>query len=439
MKNIFSTFLILAVITVLAVGAYTFLKDMDGPDIRVSPETGRVSPASTLRIQLSDPSGVRALKVGIRKNNVLTPIFEKFFSDDLTEQTVNVPLKEIQLREGAFDLEIRATDASLAGFGQGNTRTLTLPMRLDTRAPRIFVKTLPPNVRRGGAGMIRYTIDEDVTSSGVSIAGYFVPGFLQKDGSYICFFPFPYSMTAREFKNAIEITATDLAGNTTRNRLAVTAIERTFKSDKLELKDDFLLAVQNKLQNLAPHVASPLECYLHINNQVRAANAKALNEIGRDTAAGMLWNGVFLRMPRSANKAGFADHRFFYYQGKLVGESFHLGFDLASVRNAEVPASNDGRVVFTGELGIYGNIIVIDHGLGVMSLYSHLNSMLAAKGDVVQKGQIIGHTGTTGLAFGDHLHFGILVGGLEVTPLEWIDGKWINDNITGRLAASAVN
>ena len=55
--------------------------------------------------------------------------------------------------------------------------------------------------------------------------------------------------------------------------------------------------------------------------------------------------------------------------------------------------------------------------------------------DVIQKGAIIAKTGSTGLAFGDHLHFGILVGGVEVTPLEWLDPKWIKDNITGRLNA----
>ena len=215
------------------------------------------------------------------------------------------------------------------------------------------------------------------------------------------------------------------------------AFERNFKSDSLELKDDFLLSVENKLRNLAPNAANPLECYLYINNQVRAANVQTLREIGKDTAAAMLWSGTFTRLPRSAARAGFADHRFFHYQGKLVGESFHLGFDLASVRNADVPAANSGRVVYTGDLGIYGNLVVIDHGLGLMSLYSHLSEIQVNKGDVVKKGQTIARTGSTGLAFGDHLHFGMLVGGVEVTPLEWIDPKWIRDNITGRLEAAA--
>ena len=172
-----------------------------------------------------------------KPTKVVTPIFQRHFEEYLPQRTVEVSLKNAGLREGAFELEIKATDASLAGFGQGNTRTEVLAMRLDTQPPRISVKTLPPSVRRGGAAAIRYTIDEEVTQSGVLVAGYFVPGFLQKDGSYICFFPFPYTMTAVEYKNAVELTATDMAGNVTRSRLGLLAYERNFKSRVRETAD----------------------------------------------------------------------------------------------------------------------------------------------------------------------------------------------------------
>lgn len=431
--SMISAFFGILLIVILGGGAYLFFKDLDGPSIEITPATDRVSPASVLKVRMKDSSGIRSLVVGIRKNNVFNPIYNKHFDEYLPEREVEVPFKDAQLREGAFEMEIRATDGSMAGFGQGNTRTQLMGMRLDTQPPRISMQALPPNVRRGGAAVIRYTIDEKVTRNGVLINDYFVPGYLQKDGSYLCFFPFPYTMTAKEYKNAVEITATDLAGNTAKNRLSLNAFERTFKNDKLDLKDNFLEAVENKLGNLAPGARDPLECYLYINNQVRAANVEELRNIRLNTAHAILWSGVFLRMPRSAPRAGFADHRYFSYQGKPVGESYHLGFDLASVRNAEVPAANSGKVILTGELGIYGNLIIIDHGLGVMSLYSHLSETFVRPDDIVAKGQLIGKTGDTGLAFGDHLHFGMLAGGVEVTPQEWIDPKWIKDNVTGRI------
>ena len=168
-KSMFSTVLGVLVLVVLGVGGYTFFKDLEGPIIEVSPSTGRVSPVSVLKISMQDVSGIRSVTVGVKKNNVLNVIFTKHFDQYLPERTVEVSFKDANLREGAFDLEIRATDGSLAGFGQGNTRTLQLPMRLDTQPPRISVKTLPPNVRRGGAAVVRYTIDKDVTSSGVLV------------------------------------------------------------------------------------------------------------------------------------------------------------------------------------------------------------------------------------------------------------------------------
>jgi murein DD-endopeptidase MepM/ murein hydrolase activator NlpD len=94
-----------------------------------------------------------------------------------------------------------------------------------------------------------------------------------------------------------------------------------------------------------------------------------------------------------------------------------------------VPAANSGVVVFAGALTIYGNTVVVDHGLGLQTLYAHLSSMAVKEGDLVQKGQELGRTGTTGLAVGDHLHYEVLIQGVSVTPLEWWDARWIRDHI----------
>lgn len=433
-RSVLPTLLGLIVVAALGYGGYVFFKDLDGPVVTVAPKTDRVSPASELTIVMEDPSGIRSLSVGIRRNNVVNEIYRKHFDSYDVRREVRVPMSKADLREGAFELEVKAADGSLAGFGQGNTRTLTLPMRLDTQAPRLSVKTLPPNVRRGGSAVIRYTADEEIVNSGVLVAGYFVPGYRQADGSYICFFPFPYTMTATDFKKSVELTATDLAGNVTRSGLTVMAYERKFKSDTLKLSDAFLQRVGDKLGSHAPADLNPLERYLYINMNLRASNAETLRQLRSQTAAAMLWEGSFKRMPRAMSVANFADRRSCVYQGKEVGEYYHLGFDLASVRHDNVPVANNGRVIFVGDLGIYGGLVVVDHGMGLMTLYAHLSEFSTKVGDVVKKGDIIAKTGSTGLAFGDHLHFGVLVGGVEVTPLEWLDAKWIKDNITDRLA-----
>ncbi len=94
-------------------------------------------------------------------------------------------------------------------------------------------------------------------------------------------------------------------------------------------------------------------------------------------------------------------------------------------------------MAFAGELGIYGDCVILDHGLGVASLYGHLSRLDVAAGDRVEQGQPLGLSGATGLAGGDHLHFAILVGGTYVDPLEWWDPKWVKDNVDARLAPSS--
>ena len=188
-----------------------------------------------------------------------------------------------------------------------------------------------------------------------------------------------------------------------------------------------------EFQGLVPNEGSLLDQYLYINNEIRKQNRAKLVEFSRRTSPVMLWNGPFTRLPNAANRARFADARDYMYQGRKVDFQTHLGLDLASLQHAEVPAGNDGTVVYADFLGIYGNVVVIDHGLGLQSLYAHLSSLSVAEGDSVAKGQIIGHTGTTGLAGGDHLHYGITVAGIPTQPFEWWDETWIRYNITSKL------
>jgi murein DD-endopeptidase MepM/ murein hydrolase activator NlpD len=146
-----------------------------------------------------------------------------------------------------------------------------------------------------------------------------------------------------------------------------------------------------------------------------------------------LWQGTFLRMPKAAPLGGFAQLRTYVYQGKEVDRQTHLGFDLASLAHAAVPAANRGKVVFAGDFGIYGQCIMIDHGLGLQTVYGHLSRIGVKPGDSVEKGEIIGDTGATGMAGGDHLHFEMNISGQAVNPIEWWDAHWMKNNITGKL------
>jgi murein DD-endopeptidase MepM/ murein hydrolase activator NlpD len=127
----------------------------------------------------------------------------------------------------------------------------------------------------------------------------------------------------------------------------------------------------------------------------------------------------------------------YLYAGEEVDRQTHLGFDLASIAQSPVEASNSGTVVHADYLGIYGNTVIIDHGLGLFSLYGHLSSMDVTRGQQVARGDMLGRTGQTGLAAGDHLHFSMIVGGAQVTPLEWWDPKWVQEHVLSKLGAGS--
>ena len=147
----------------------------------------------------------------------------------------------------------------------------------------------------------------------------------------------------------------------------------------------------------------------------------------------MLWTEAFAQMGNSQVESRFADRRTYFFENKEIDRQVHLGFDLASVQQAPVLASNAGVIVFADFLGIYGNCVIIDHGLGVQSLYAHLSSIGTKVGDTVTKGQELGRTGATGLAGGDHLHFTILLQGVPVNPVEWWDQHWMDDRVLRKI------
>ena len=199
------------------------------------------------------------------------------------------------------------------------------------------------------------------------------------------------------------------------------------------VKDKDVIPKLLPIEKLEEVTGDNLEKYLFVNNKIRQENNKKIMELCRNSTSEQLWQGRFTRMSRSSNRAGFADHRTYFHNGKEVDRQVHLGVDLASTRHAKVEAANKGKVIYADYLGIYGNMVILDHGLGVFSLYSHLSDIAVAKGDLVEKGSSLGSTGTTGMAGGDHLHFSMLVNGILVNPLEWWDESWLNIHILSYL------
>ena len=102
---------------------------------------------------------------------------------------------------------------------------------------------------------------------------------------------------------------------------------------------------------------------------------------------------------------------------------------MASVANAQITTSNSAVVVLKADNGIYGLNLVLYHGRGLYSIYGHCSASSVEVGQNISEEDVIANTGSSGLAFGDHLHFGMSVQGVEVRPEEWMDKKWMKENI----------
>lgn len=437
LKTKVSTIITLFTLIIITLFGYVLLKDLQGPSLSFSIDgkelEKKIGPRKEILVIAADTSGIRNVIISVKRGSKTLELYNKKFANGPKSIEFPFTLEDAKLPEGAFTLIVKTHDASLAGFNKGNSTTKEIKLSMDNKQPRIVVETFPPSIHRGGAGLIVYKVSEKTRKTGVYVGDYFFPAYEQKEGTYACLFAFPEFMLFSEYYP--QIMAEDKAGNITESRLIVNAVNKNFPSDKVKITEDFLTKKATELAKIAPDKQTTLEQYLEANGAIRKANDKLIFDVCRKhVTPKALWEGDFKALPRAAVKAQFGDRRTYFLDGKEIDKQVHLGYDLASVAKADVPAGNNGVVIYVGYNGIYGNMVLLDHGLGLSSLYSHLTTMNVKVGDTVKKGDVLGTTGTTGLAVGDHVHFGILVQGIPVQPKEWIDPKWVRNNISSRLS-----
>lgn len=427
-----SVFVGAVLLVVVIVCGFFYFRDISGPALSASPGSGAISGRKELVLTLQDKSGLKDLNVSVEQGEKRIPLLSKQYppKTETAHEKLTLPQGE-GLKEGPLKLLVTATDRSIFHFGAGNKSTHSLDFSYQNKPPTIVVLSTAHNISRGGVGLVVYTVNREADKTGVVFADRFFPGYRQSGDVYACMFPFPYDLPEERF--VPKVLAVDKAGNERRMGIYYHIIPKRFPSDHLELSDQFLDKISAEFKDRFPQAATPLDVFLKANSELRGHDQKILAECGRKTSPVPLWQGEFLRLPNSAPRGVFAQARSYFYHGKLVDQQTHLGIDLASLPHANVPAANNGKVVYADDLGIYGQCVIIDHGLGLQTLYGHLSRIGVKVGAEVKKGEIIGNTGDTGLAGGDHLHFGIVVSGEQVNPIEWWDPSWIRNNVTSKL------
>ena len=440
--------LIILLCIILAIPvAWILITRLEGgkPCIKLDLPSQTIGTSQDLSISVTDiKSGLRRVWIGLLQNGRETILLEKDFpakglivggSEYEKSFKVKIDPEKRGIKDGKAILRIVAYDFSWRQWFKGNKTYLEKNIIIDTKPPEIDIISRFHNINQGGACLLIYKLSEQCHRSGVYVEENFFPGHsghFQDKNILMAFFALNYN---QEPGTKIFIKAIDRAGNTSKAGFNYNIKRKVFKKDVINISDGFL---NWKMPEFDIHIPQRSELtlkekFIKVNRDLRENSSNKVIELAENTDKILYWDGVFLRLPKSANKAGFADSRVYKYKNKIIDRQIHLGIDLASITHSPIPAANKGKVVFAGSIGIYGKTVIIDHGFGLQSMYAHLSSYNVEEKQMVSKGEIIGHTGITGLAGGDHLHYSILIHNTFVNPIEWWDKTWIKNNISSKI------
>jgi murein DD-endopeptidase MepM/ murein hydrolase activator NlpD len=446
---------LVVVALVVAGGAYWIAGRGAPPLITIERPERVVGQAGTLDVVIEAPRGrLTSLAIALEQNGKTTSLFALDAQGAATLTQIddnrvrvsrpigkqNVP----ELQQGPARISVSASRPSFLDL-RTLSSSATRDFEVKLEPPRLAVISTKHYVNHGGSEVVVYRTTPPDVASGVRVGDVEYRGFplgapgaeAGAPGLNIAFFALLHD---QDLKTRIEVFARDEAGNEAKAMFVDDVFVKPFRKSRIEIDDGFInrtvpdiIAHSPELKMSGPS-GDLLADFLKVNSELRRINADQIAAFAKKTAPAKLWKEPFVQLGNSKVEAGFADHRTYIYKGKEVDQQVHLGFDLAVTAHVPVAAANEGTVVSASWLGIYGNCVILDHGLGIQSLYGHLQSFDVKVGDKVTRGQTVGRSDSTGLAGGDHVHFTMLVGGQMVNPVEWWDAHWIQDRVDRKLS-----
>jgi murein DD-endopeptidase MepM/ murein hydrolase activator NlpD len=455
MRALLRYLLILLVLAGLGLAvAWFWAGQLPGPVVEIRQPLKFVGQAGALELRINVPGGrLSRLEATFEQDGkthtLLTqepdtaPKGEKeaaedlFFSRPLGRRAIP------ELKSGPARIVVRAARPVLYELRDAET-VVTRDVQVRLEPPRLAVLSTFHFINHGGSELVVYRAEPADVQTGVRVgdkeySGYPATGAgIPGDPALrVAFFALLFDQPA---DTPVQVFARDEAGNEAVAPFEHKVFPKTYLRSRIEVDDRFLQRVVPSIAANSPdaNIATDdvLKGFLTINGDLRRRNNAYLAELGRKSSPELMFTDAFQQLGNSQVEARFADTRTYIYRGEEIDRQVHLGFDLAATANVPIVASQRGVVVHASDLGIYGNCVVVDHGMGIQSLYAHLSSIGVKVGDKVEKGQTLGRSGMTGLAGGDHLHFTMLVGGQQVTPIDWWSPQWMQDRVRRKIAAA---
>jgi murein DD-endopeptidase MepM/ murein hydrolase activator NlpD len=430
-----------ALVAFVAAALGVLLVKSDRTALRFDPVPASVGLATGIKVEAVNPHGVRRISARIDQAGGSYPLFEQtwpsrrlfFWRAREAPQQVAFEAgknKAPKLTDGKARLVVQAVSNDLLG----RTTTLAADVDVVTVPPRVSTDGFQHYVNQGGMELALVTPSGGWSEAGIRVGRYNFRSFPlpgRPATERFAMFAYPWDLPGDVVP---QVYARNQAGLEAQARFWFKLFPKKFRTRDLELTDAFLDKVVHQIDPQGQIAPGPdlLSRFLKINGELRRKNNQQLSDIRFKTEEKMLWSGPFVHWGKE--ESYFADVRNYIYKGKKVDQQVHLGFDLSDVQNAPVKVANEGRVAFAGDLGIYGNCVVVDHGYALQSIYGHMNKIDVKEGDLVKKNESLGVAGSTGLAGGVHVHFSMQIDGVQVNPMEWWDDHWIRDRILSKLA-----
>jgi murein DD-endopeptidase MepM/ murein hydrolase activator NlpD len=413
--------------------------DWDDPWVSLPDQVAVLGAKTEVTVKAGDAkSGLRDILVTVSQDGQEKVVLTRTFPPGgepgkEVDVPVTIEAKALGLKEGKGTLTVAVRDRSWRNWLKGRSQSLQKDVVIDLVPLHLTLQSVNHLLHYGGTGLILYHLNKEAKETGVVIGGHLYRGFPNikgNKGDYLVLFPIPLEPSG---PYQVELVARPQVGREVKRQIPLDLKPRRWRHDNMNLSEGFLRQVAASFSA----GGDPMQAFLSVNRDMRRANHDKVREICRTGSQTQpLWTGAFQRF-LGKPMARYGDKRTYIYEGKTIDHQVHLGEDLASLERSPVPAANHGVVVWVEPLGIYGQTVILDHGLGVFSMYSHLSQIDVKKGDRVEKGKSLGRTGATGLAGGDHLHFSVLIQGEFVDPREWWDPHWHKDQVQGLLAQAS--
>jgi len=401
------------------------------PELKLAAPLTTIGSATPVSVLVNDASGLKRFSATVTQNGQTQTVFEDLTRSKQASRIFKFPVGKQTasfLKEGPAHVSISAASNDF----RGASAALEQDVQVVLRPPTIVADGSQHYINQGGAELVVLDVGGNWTEAGVRVAEYTsmsfpMPGQPENSTHRFSLFAYPWNVPPTTIPLAF---VRNSAGTDVTTTFWTKIFPKKFRSTDIPVSDQ---SMQKVVGELDPEGTGSLpDRFVKLNNDMRKANTETIYNLRTNTVNKMLWSGAFIPL-KGARESYFADRRSYFYKGKKIDEQVHLGYDLAQKANTIVHAANSGRVIYAERLGIYGNCIIIDHGYSLESLYGHLSRIDVKVGDTVAKEQSIGATGATGMAFGDHLHFSMLVDGYQIDPKEWWDEHWIHDRILSKI------